>query len=606
ALESVFNKLKDNNLSINFEKSIFGQSSISFLGHQISEKGVRPETDSIKDLVIPNKVTRKRLERLIGIVNWFRPYLHNISTRLHPFYQKLKSGKSTITFNESEIKQLNDIFNDIRKRPLLKMPDLNRQFELYCDASEYGIGGILSQDGGIIAFFSSTFKGAESNYTIAEKEMLAIMKAFERFKYLIYNTKTIVFTDNKNIIPHGNLSKRMNRWKLTLQEYDYEIKHIDGKKNKEADLLSRSLLYTIDGEKHLMQEKILLELPKELSQAKIEKNASISPENKTMLLNELHQQLAHPGARRFFETIRRYLKIEGLKQICTEISSNCVVCKREKNYSNSPYTPYKNVKLKGCNDVVALDIKGPISSKHFNIVGQRKYFYILVITDVFSRFTEISLLYDINSKIVAHEFENNWISRYGKPNCCLTDNGRQFTSDSFNELLKKYGIVHSYSSPYNPKGNSIVERINREIGTVLRICRKMNAKNIKRYILRRLNMTQNETIGKTPIEEFLKISIFEKVPISPGLNRKEQEKNTENAIEKRKKQYGEDKKPKIGDFVFIREFSQDKINPIFSGPYRITKVASNNSHVFVQKRNKIVKVSVHFIRPWREGEDVEY
>ncbi|KAG0437933.1 Retrovirus-related Pol polyprotein from transposon 17.6 [Dictyocoela muelleri] len=167
------------------------------------------------------------------------------------------------------------------------MNDLNKTFDLYCDASENVIGGILSQDGGIVAFFSSTYKGAESNYTIAENEMLAIMKAFEKFKYLIYNTKVTVFTDNKNIVPHGNLTKRMNRWKLMLQEYDYEIRNIEGKRNKVADLLSRSFIYTVSTEYHLLNENNSLELTPESNQIETGKIAPTTKENKIMIVKEL-------------------------------------------------------------------------------------------------------------------------------------------------------------------------------------------------------------------------------------------------------------------------------------------------------------------------------
>lgn len=87
---------------------------------------------------------------------------------------------------------------------------------------------------------------------------------------MIYNTKTIVFTDNKNTIPH-EISQKNKPIEANVTRVWYEIKHINGKKKNKTDLLSRTLLYTINIEKYLVQEKILFELPKEFNQAEMEK-----------------------------------------------------------------------------------------------------------------------------------------------------------------------------------------------------------------------------------------------------------------------------------------------------------------------------------------------
>ncbi|KAG0424168.1 Retrovirus-related Pol polyprotein from transposon 17.6, partial [Dictyocoela muelleri] len=197
-----------------------------------------------------------------------------------------------------------NIFNKINKQPLLSFPDLNKHFELFCDASDSGTGAVISQDKRIIGFLSSTYKGAEINYTIAEKEMLAILRAFQKFKYLLFNTKTIVYTDNKNIISPGCLTKRMNRWKLMLQEFDHEIKHIEGKKNVEADMLSRTRLFKISDFKENYQNQILLNAPPSLMKTNSpkSKDATISKEEIIKFFEDIHIRLIHPGANKMFMT----------------------------------------------------------------------------------------------------------------------------------------------------------------------------------------------------------------------------------------------------------------------------------------------------------------
>ncbi|KAG0429205.1 Retrovirus-related Pol polyprotein from transposon, partial [Dictyocoela muelleri] len=178
------------------------------------------------------------------------------------FYDKLTNKSIEWSHEDTEI--ITQIIHKINAQPLLNFPDLNKNFELYCDASESGKGAVLFQEGKLISLFSSTYKGSEKNYSIAEKEMLAILKAFQKFKHLLFNAKTTILTDNKNIVTPGCLTKRMNRWKLTLQEYDHEIKHIEGKKNIEADLLSRTRFLKINSINNEYDDRILLSLPNSL------------------------------------------------------------------------------------------------------------------------------------------------------------------------------------------------------------------------------------------------------------------------------------------------------------------------------------------------------
>ncbi|KAG0442477.1 Gag-Pro-Pol polyprotein [Dictyocoela muelleri] len=79
---------------------------------------------------------------------------------------------------------------------------------------------------------------------------------------------------------------------------------------------------------------------------------------------------------------------------------------------------------------------------------------------------------------------------------CLTDNCRQFTSQNFYNLMNKYGIKHIETPPHNPTGNSIVERINREISLCLRLSRSLSLKKAAEKILTRLNLKQSPTLGR--------------------------------------------------------------------------------------------------------------
>ncbi|KAG0434520.1 Retrovirus-related Pol polyprotein from transposon gypsy, partial [Dictyocoela muelleri] len=99
--------------------------------------------------------------------------------------------------------------NEIRETPTLHHPDFKKHFTLKCDASKTGIGSVLTQNDKLIGIFSSKFSGPEENYSVVEKEVLAIIKSLKHFKSLIYNSKIYILTDNKNLTFNGELTKRI-------------------------------------------------------------------------------------------------------------------------------------------------------------------------------------------------------------------------------------------------------------------------------------------------------------------------------------------------------------------------------------------------------------
>ncbi|KAG0441197.1 Retrovirus-related Pol polyprotein from transposon 17.6 [Dictyocoela muelleri] len=134
---------------------------------------------------------------------------------------------------------MSEIFNEIKKQNLFHFSDLNKQFDLKCDASDIGIGSLLLQEGKLFGIFSSKFKASERNYTVVKQKDLGIIESMKHYRQIIFGAHTIIHTDNENLTFRGDLTKRMNRCLILLEVYDYEIKHVKGDLNSEADLLSR-------------------------------------------------------------------------------------------------------------------------------------------------------------------------------------------------------------------------------------------------------------------------------------------------------------------------------------------------------------------------------
>ncbi|GJS02066.1 reverse transcriptase domain-containing protein [Tanacetum coccineum] len=149
-------------------------------------------------------------------------------------------------FSEECIQAFQTLKKKLTEAPILIAPDWDQPFELMCDASDYAIGAVLGQriekHFRPIHYASKTMTEAESNYTTTEKEMLAVVYAFEKFRsYLIMN-KSIVYTDHsalKYLFAKKDAKARLLRWVLLLQEFDFKVIDTKGAENYAADHLSR-------------------------------------------------------------------------------------------------------------------------------------------------------------------------------------------------------------------------------------------------------------------------------------------------------------------------------------------------------------------------------
>ncbi|KAG0439695.1 Retrovirus-related Pol polyprotein from transposon [Dictyocoela muelleri] len=115
------------------------------------------------------------------------------------------------------------------KNQTLSHVDLNKSFILEVDASESGMGATLFQDKNINGFYSTSFKKHERNYTISEKEFLSIIKSLNHFRQIILGSKITIRTDHANNLFNKDLTTRKKRWKILLQEYDYELEYVEEK-----------------------------------------------------------------------------------------------------------------------------------------------------------------------------------------------------------------------------------------------------------------------------------------------------------------------------------------------------------------------------------------
>ncbi|KAG0442482.1 Pro-Pol polyprotein [Dictyocoela muelleri] len=185
---------------------------------------------------------------------------------------------------------------------------------------------------------------------------------------------------------------------------------------------------------------------------------TFNDDQKLTVLKTLHHEMIHPGQTKMYNTIKRYFEFPGMKKIIKKICENCQECNEEKilikQYGHTKSTTI----AQEIGEITGIDLKDPINPTHFKTT-RRTEFYICTFVDLYSRFTEVEILWDISSNSICNAL-NKVLTKMKKPIKILTDQGRQFISSKFKEHLKALNINHFMTSPYNPTGNSIVERIN--------------------------------------------------------------------------------------------------------------------------------------------------
>ena len=127
----------------------------------------------------------------------------------------------------------------IARETLLSFPDFNKPFEIHTDASKIQLGGIISQNGKPIAFYSRKLNPAQTRYTTTERELLSIVETLKEFRNILLGQEIVIHTDHQNLIHNSFTSDRVMRWRLYLEEYSPQIKYIKGEENATADAISR-------------------------------------------------------------------------------------------------------------------------------------------------------------------------------------------------------------------------------------------------------------------------------------------------------------------------------------------------------------------------------
>nr|GEY31720.1 reverse transcriptase domain-containing protein [Tanacetum cinerariifolium] len=245
-LDKMLNRCKETNLVLNWEKCHFMCRKGIVLGHKISKSGIevdRAKVDVIAKL--PHSTTVKGVRSFLGHAGFYRRFIQDFS-KISRLMTHLLEKETPFVFSKKCIDAFNTLKKKLTEAPILVVPDWNLPFELMCDSSDYAIGVVLGQRKSKrfqpIHYASKTMTEAQIHYTITEKEMIAVVYAFEKFRPYLVLSKSIVYTDHsalKYFLNKQDAKPRLLRWVLLLQEFDITILDKKGSVNLAADHLSR-------------------------------------------------------------------------------------------------------------------------------------------------------------------------------------------------------------------------------------------------------------------------------------------------------------------------------------------------------------------------------
>ncbi|KAM6543139.1 hypothetical protein CsatB_007586 [Cannabis sativa] len=521
-LEKVLARCEDTNLVLNWEKCHFMVQEGIVLGHKVSNKGI--EVDRAKVEVIeklPPPTTVKGIRSFLGHAGFYRRFIKDFSKISKPLCSLLEQNRS-FEFT----KDCHEAFVTLKKAlvsaPIIVAPDWSLPFELMCDASDFAVGAVLGQRREkvfhSIYYASRTLADAQLNYTTTEKELLAVVFAFDKFRAYLVGTKVVVYTDHsaiKYLIAKKDAKPRLIRWVLLLQEFDLEIRDKKGAENQVADHLSR-----LEGDDEIKKvgQPIKEVFPDEallmVSLVNQDSTPWYADFANYLVSGRTPSDLKGQPLKKFFHDVRSYYwdepflykqcadrvirrcvpqeEVQNILEHCHsspygghfggqrtaakvlqsgyywpsmfkdayEFARRCDRCQRVGNISARNEMPLQVILEVELFDVWGIDFMGPFPPSFGNL-------FILVAVDYVSKWVEAIASPTNDSKVVMKFLLKNVFTRFGTPRALISDEGTHFVNKVLAALLAKYSVKHKIATAYHPQTNGQAEISNREIKGIL-------------------------------------------------------------------------------------------------------------------------------------------
>lgn len=245
-LGEVFSRLQKANLKLKPSKCSLFATEVEYLGHVVNADGIKTDpkkVECIKDWPTPKH--KKDVRSFLGTVGYYRRFIPGYSEISRPL-TRLTTKDATFSWSEDCEVAFSILRRKLMETPILAYPDYQKSFILDTDASDVGVGAVLSQvhngEERVVGYFSKMLKTEELKYCVTRKEMLAVIKATKHFRNYLLGKEFLIRTDHASLtwLLRSKVSQgQAGRWLESMSEYIYNIVHRKGLKHSNADGLSR-------------------------------------------------------------------------------------------------------------------------------------------------------------------------------------------------------------------------------------------------------------------------------------------------------------------------------------------------------------------------------
>lgn len=508
---AVLDRFAQQGVRLQGEKCEFFKTDVTFLGYRISQNGLNPTNDkvaAIQNAPAPTDVSS--LKSFLGLVTFYRKFIPDASTLLHPLHELTKSGVEWRWSKECE-----EVFDKVKTilsaEPVLAHYDIHVPLVLQCDASPHGVGACLfhkMSDSSLqpVHYVSRALTAAEVNYSQLDREALAIVFAVKKLHQYLYGRHFVLQTDHQPLVrilgEHEGIptvaAARLQRWALTLGAYNYTIGYIPGKENVSADCLSRLPLALTSSERESIVNAIDNFLPDPCSSLPVDSTDIAAASKSDTALSQVCHWVQHGWPSSVPESYRPYFNrrddlsvVQGClmwgnrviipqlhqAQLLKELHDGHLGTSRMKGVARSFFwwprmdSEIEAIKCQICeqtsrrptsnNTHVWVYPSSAMERVHIDFAEFDGKQFLLAV-DAYSKWVEVYPLGTTATTSQTIEKLRIFVSTFGLMKIIVSDNGPQFRSDEFMHFCKENGIEHKFTPPYHPATNGQVERIVQE------------------------------------------------------------------------------------------------------------------------------------------------
>eukprot|EP00253_Pinus_taeda_P029145 PITA_29145 len=440
------------------------------------------------------------IRSFMGLASYYSRFVEGFSRVAYPITSLQKKGRAFKWTPECQ-KIFEQLKHLLTTSPILSIADPNKDYVVCTDASKEGVGGVLMQEGKVIAYESRKLKEHAQKYFAYDLELAAIIHALKMWRHYLMCRKFLLLTDHHSLTNYFSqltLNARQARWVDFLGSFDFEIRHLKGKENRVVDALSRKVqcLYEISYSewKSPFEEMIRKvagqaveyhQIKQQVQQSTSEKNQQgykmddagmlyykqrlyVPDQNsiKNLILDDFHisHYAGHPGYQKTITAIRKNYYWPGMKSNVAEYLARCLECQQIKAEHQHPVgllQPLPIPKWKW--ETISMDfITGLPRTKKNNDS-------IMVVVDKLRKaahFIPVQSTY--KAAQITHIFMQNVFKLHGLPKMIISDCDMKFTSAFWRTLFADLGTQLNFNTAYHPQTDRQTERVNQVVEDMLR------------------------------------------------------------------------------------------------------------------------------------------